>query len=146
VLRQHAAGVTIVTVPGPAGFTATSFTSVSLEPALLSFCIGWSASTLPHVRAAEHFAVHLLSADGAELARRFARSGVDRFAGVDWSPTPEGVPRLQGTNGWLLARVVLRQRLGDHLQVVGEVQAVDSDTASPPLVHHNGAFTTARNL
>lgn len=39
-LRRHAAGVTVITVPGPAGFTATSFTSVSLEPALVSFCIG----------------------------------------------------------------------------------------------------------
>ena len=44
-LRHQAAGVTILTVPGPAGFTATSFTSVSLQPALVSFYLAATAST-----------------------------------------------------------------------------------------------------
>ena len=145
-MRSHAAGVTIVTVPGPAGFTATSFTSVSLKPALVSFCLDRAASTLPQVQAAEHFAVHLLAADGVELARRFARSGTDRFAGIRWTPTSEGVPLLQDAPGWLLATVMLRQRLGDHIQVVGELLEVGGGPGEAALVYHDGGFAAPHPL
>jgi flavin reductase (DIM6/NTAB) family NADH-FMN oxidoreductase RutF len=145
-LRQHAAGVTVITVPGPAGFTATSFTSVSLAPALVSFCLGRTASTLPAVTAASHFAVHLLQAEDAELAQLFARSGADRFASVSWSLTTEGVPLLHGVPGRLTARVVERQWLGDHLQVVGRLQDATGEGPGSALVHHGGAFHTVRPL
>lgn len=145
-LRQHAVGVTVITVPGPAGFTATSFTSVSLTPALVSFCLGRTASIRSAVTAASHFAVHLLRAQDAELARRFAQSGVDRFADTHWSPTAEGVPLLQDVPGRLVARVVRRLWLGDHLQVVGQLREVTGGLPGPALVHHGGGFATARAL
>ncbi|QMU69907.1 flavin reductase family protein [Streptacidiphilus sp. P02-A3a] len=139
-LRRHAAGVTVLTVPGPAGFTATSFTSVSLEPALVSFYLSSTASTAAAVRAAGIFAVHVLSEDQAGLARRFATSGTDRFAGTDWSAGPEGVPLLDGVPAWLTARPVLRQTVGDHLLVVGEVLDAGGSGDSSPLLHHSGGF------
>src|SRR5882757_4529219 len=105
-LRRQANAVTVVTVPGPAGFTATSFTSASLEPALVSFYLSTTASTASAVRAADSFAVHLLGAEQEELARGFARSGVDRFAGVDWAPHADGLPVLSGVPAWLTARTV----------------------------------------
>ncbi|MEV4613233.1 flavin reductase family protein [Kitasatospora sp. NPDC049258] len=138
-LRRHAAGVVVITVPGPAGFTATSFTSVSLEPALVSFYLAQGASTAPAVRAAEAFTVHLLRQDQEELARRFARSGVDRFAGTAWSPGPHGTPLLAGVAARLTARPVQFQQVGDHLLVVGEVLAAHADGGAP-LVHHDGGF------
>ncbi|MDX3751732.1 flavin reductase family protein [Streptomyces sp. AK08-02] len=139
-LRRHAAGVTVLTVPGPAGFTATSFTSASLEPALVSFYLSTTASSAPAVRAAPVFAAHVLGVDQQELAERFARSGVDRFAGVSWSPGPEGVPLLEGVPAWLTARPVLRQEIGDHLLVVGQVTAAGGGAARSPLLHHAGTF------
>ncbi len=139
-LRRQAAGVTVITVPGPAGFTATSFTSVSLEPALVSFYVSATASAAPAVRAAEAFAVHILRRDQEELAARFARSGVDRFAGTDWAPDEQGVPVLFGAAAWLTARRVLVQEVGDHLLVVGEVVDAGAEEGSSPLVHHDGAF------
>lgn len=144
VLRQHAAGVTVVTVPGPAGFTATSFTSVSLRPPLVTFFVGAGASAAPPVGRAAAFAVHLLDVEHAALAERFAEPGIDRFAGVAWTPAPGGVPLLYGPR-WLTARVVLRQLLGDHLQVVGEFQ--DSGGyggTGPALVRHDGGYAGAR--
>jgi flavin reductase (DIM6/NTAB) family NADH-FMN oxidoreductase RutF len=139
-LRRHASGVTVVTVPGPVGFTATSFTSVSLEPALISFYVSATASAAPAVRAADLFAVHALDRDQEELATRFARSGVDRFAGTDWTPGDAGVPILSGTAAWLTARPVLVQAVGDHLLVAGEVVDAGVRDGSAPLVHHDGSF------
>ena len=140
-LRRHAAGVTVLTVPGPAGFTATSFTSVSLEPALVSFYLSSTASTAGAVLDADIFAVHVLGEDQRATAERFARSGIDRFAGTGWSPGPQGVPLLDGVPAWLTARPVLRQEVGDHLLVVGEVLDAGGDGgAGQPLLHHSGAF------
>ncbi|AXG80910.1 flavin reductase family protein [Streptomyces paludis] len=141
-LRRHASGVTVVTVPGPAGFTATSFTSVSLEPALVSFYLSAGASAAPAVRAAEVFAVHLLGADQEHLARGFARSGTDRFAGVDWTPAAGGVPLLTGVPAWLTAEPVQLRTVGDHLLVVGRVRDAGGPATGTPLVHHNGGFGT----
>ncbi|WP_371483392.1 flavin reductase family protein [Kitasatospora sp. NBC_00315] len=139
-LRRQAAGVTVITVPGPAGFTATSFTSVSLDPALVSFYVSSTASAAPAVRAADGFAVHILGQGQQELAARFARSGVDRFAGTDWVPDERGVPVLSGVAAWLTARPVLIQEIGDHLLVVGEVVDTGAREGGGPLVHHDGTF------
>jgi flavin reductase (DIM6/NTAB) family NADH-FMN oxidoreductase RutF len=131
----------VVTVPGPAGFTATSFTSASLEPALVSFYLASTASTAAAVRGADTFAVHLLAAEQTELARGFARSGADRFAGVDWTPGEGGVPLLAGVDAWLTARTVQVHDVGDHFLVVGRLLTAGGSSA-PPLVHHDGAFGT----
>ncbi|SFE60304.1 NADH-FMN oxidoreductase RutF, flavin reductase (DIM6/NTAB) family [Actinacidiphila alni] len=143
-LRRQATAVTVVTVPGPAGFTATSFTSASLEPALVSFYLSSTASTAATVRAADRFAVHLLGSEQEELARGFARSGVDRFAGVAWTPSTGGLPLLSGVPAWLTARTVHVHDVGDHFLVVGEVEDAGGPGAEAPLVHHDGAFGTFR--
>ncbi|MEU3463619.1 flavin reductase family protein [Streptomyces sp. NPDC006733] len=145
-LRRHAAGVTVITVPGPAGFTATSFTSVSLDPALVTFYLGLTASTARAVQEAEHFAVHVLGPGNAALAQQFARSGTDRFAGVSWTRSPDGLPLLDGVPAWLTARVTLRQRIGDHLQIVGEVETGGGPATGPGLVHHDGVFASTASL
>ncbi|MEU3984419.1 flavin reductase family protein [Streptomyces sp. NPDC026672] len=145
-LRRHAAGVTVITVPGPAGFTATSFTSVSLRPALVSFCVGLTASAAPAVERADRFAVHLLGDRDTAVAARFATSGIDRFAEVPWHAEPGGLPRLDGVSAWLTARVTHRQTLGDHVFVVGEVDGGTVERETPPLVHHDGAFAAALPL
>ncbi|MER5946530.1 flavin reductase family protein [Streptomyces sp. NPDC001904] len=141
-LRRHASGITVITVPGPAGFTATSFTSVSLDPALVSFCLGATASTAAAVQRAERFAVHLLGAENTDLARQFARSGIDRFDGVRYRREADGLPVLSDAPAWLTARVVSLQRLGDHYLVVGQIDAGDVRQEAPALVHHAGEFAS----
>src|SRR3954469_15399779 len=104
LLRRHAAAVVVITAPGepPAGFTATSFTSVSLDPPLVSFCLAHSASAWPAVQTSEVIAVHVLTKEQEHVARTFATRGIDRFAAHGaWRPGPDGVPLLAG----VLARV-----------------------------------------
>jgi flavin reductase (DIM6/NTAB) family NADH-FMN oxidoreductase RutF len=144
VLRHHAAGVVVVTVPGPkpAGFTATSFTSVSLDPPLISFCLNRGASSWPAVSAAEYAAVHVLADDQEELARTFATSGVDRFAApTAWTLGPHGLPLLDGVQATLICRIAERVAAGDHSIVLAEpVEAAHSDRDRSPLLYHRGRY------
>lgn len=137
-LKRHAAGVTVLTAPGPVGFTATSFTPVSLEPALVSFYVGLDASARPTLEAHDHFGVNILGEHQVEHAFRFARKGIDRFAGVDWTADEDGVPLIHDVPAWLRGRITLRQVIGDHLLVVGEVIGVGGTGPGAALVHHHG--------
>ena len=142
LLRRQASTVTVVTAPGlpPAGFTATSFTSVSLHPPIVSFCLSRDSSSWPTVARADHVAVHLLGVDQQGLARRFATSGIDRFAGgVAWQDGPYGVPLLGGTLAWLLCRVIDRVVAGDHAVVLAEPLYGRHDDG-PPLLYHDGRY------
>jgi flavin reductase (DIM6/NTAB) family NADH-FMN oxidoreductase RutF len=145
VLRRHAAAVVVVTSPGPAGFTATSFTSVSLEPPLVSFCVGRGASAWPAVRDAELVAVHVLTAGQERVARVFAEPQTDRFAayGGAWHPGPAGVPLLDDVLAVLVCRVVNHVEAGDHVIVIAApVHATHHDDLdAKPLVYHDGAYT-----
>lgn len=149
VFRRHAAGVAVITAPGeggPVGFTATSLTSVSAEPPMLSFGIGTGASSWPAVSAAGHVGVHILGDHQRELAATFARSGADRFgAPTSWREGPEGVPVLDDVLAWLVCRVVARVPAGDHRIVLAEVVLGDPAGAGRPLLYHQGRFTALRD-
>ncbi|MFE9609680.1 flavin reductase family protein [Streptomyces sp. NPDC006012] len=147
--RRHAAGVAVITARGalgPVGFTATSLTSVSAEPPLLSFGIGIGASSWPAVSEARHVGVHILGEHQHELAATFARSGADRFgAPTAWREGPEGVPVLGGVLAWLVCRVVERVPAGDHHIVLAEVVLGDPGGAGRPLLYHGGGFNALRD-
>lgn len=149
VFRRHAAGVAVITArgaAGPVGFTATSLTSVSTEPPLLSFGIGTGSSSWPAVSAAEHVGVHLLGEHQQDLATTFARSGADRFgAPTAWQEGPEGVPVLDGVLAWLVCRVAGRVPAGDHRIVLAEVLLGDSAGAGSPLLYHQGRYNGLRD-
>lgn len=150
VFRRHAAGVCIITVDGPdgpAGFTATSLTSVSLQPPLLSFAVAETASTWPALAGAADVVVNLLGADARPLADRFATSGLDRFAApTRWSRWPSGPPRLDDADGWLHAQVDRRIPVGDHHLVVARVTGGRVVRSGPPLLYHDGAYGRLADL
>ncbi|WP_175407451.1 flavin reductase family protein [Streptomyces sp. TRM64462] len=152
--RRHAAGVAVITAPGdpatggrPVGFTATSLTSVSAEPPLVSFGIGTSSSSWPAVSAAGHIGIHILGEHQEDLAATFARSGADRFAPpTRWRTGPEGVPLLGGVLAWLVGRVVARVPAGDHRLVIAEIVAGDPAAGEGrPLLYHQGRFSALRD-
>ncbi|MEU6403391.1 flavin reductase family protein [Streptomyces sp. NPDC046985] len=149
VFRRHAAGVAVVTArgeAGPVGFTATSLTSVSAEPPLISFGVGAGSSSWPTISHAEHIGVHILGEHQAELAALFARSGADRFAApTSWREGPEGVPVLDGVLAWLVCRVAARVPAGDHRIVIAEVTLGESAGAGRPLLYHQGRFNGLRD-
>jgi flavin reductase (DIM6/NTAB) family NADH-FMN oxidoreductase RutF len=144
VFRRHAAGVAVITATGPsgpAGFTATSLSSVAVEPPLLSFGISRGSSTWPAVAEAAYVGVHILGGHQEDLAALFARSGADRFGpGTAWTPGPHGVPLLDGVAAWLVCRTVARVPAGDHCIVIAQAEAGDPYGAGGPLVYHQGGF------
>jgi flavin reductase (DIM6/NTAB) family NADH-FMN oxidoreductase RutF len=141
--RRHAAGVAVITArgEGPTGFTATSLTSVALEPALISFGVRNSSRSWRVIEGAAHIGAHILGDHQRELAAAFARPGSERFAGpAGWRDGPEGVPLLDGVLAWMVGRVVARVPAGDHHLVIAEVVDGDSGGAGRPLLHHGGRF------
>jgi flavin reductase (DIM6/NTAB) family NADH-FMN oxidoreductase RutF len=145
VLRHHAAGVVVVTAPGrpPAGFTATSFTSISMHPPLISVSLSHTSSTWATIETAELIAVHVLAHDQEHVARTFATSGVDRFAThTAWHEGPDGVPLLDGVLARLVCRVARRVVAGDHTIVLATPVAghYGADETHPPLLYHAGRY------
>jgi flavin reductase (DIM6/NTAB) family NADH-FMN oxidoreductase RutF len=145
LLRRQAASVVVVTAPGerPAGFTATSFASVSMRPPLVSFNLDRASSSWPAVEQAGHVGVHLLAQEQEQVARTFATSGIDRFATHgSWRPGPHDVPLLDGALAWLVCRVAQRVPAGDHAIVLAEpvLGGQGTDDTYPPLVYHNGHY------
>lgn len=148
--RRHAAGVTIVTMAGPAGpvgFTATSVASLSADPPLLSLSLSVYSSCAPALLTATGLVVHLLSAGQQDLAARFATSGIDRFAEpTRWRPFPTGEPLLVDAAVWLRTRIVSRLDAGDHHLVIAEVveTEINNGPGAPagPLIYHDGGYGT----
>ncbi|WP_415952979.1 flavin reductase family protein [Streptomyces sp. KLOTTS4A1] len=147
VFRRHAAGVAVVTAQGerPVGFTATSLTSASAEPPLISFVVGTGSSSWPVIDRVEHIGVHILGEHQRELAARFARSGADRFAPPTvWHEGPGGVPVLDGVLAWLGCRIIARVPAGDHRLIVAQAVAGDASGEGSPLLYHGGSFNGLR--
>ena len=142
-LSRWGSGVSIITTRDdqgrPTGFTATSLTSLSLAPPLVLFCLARSAGVAEAFQGAAAFAAHILSAGQQELSSRFAQSGIDRFAGLSYRAGTDGVPILGGVLAVLECRIVERHEGGDHVIIVGEVQAAQIHEGDP-LFHFRGRY------
>jgi len=145
-LGSFTTGVTIVTTRGPdgaaIGVTANSFNSVSLQPPLVLWSLAKSARSMAAFEAAQHWAVHILSAGQEALATRFATSGEDKFSGVATEPGIGDVPLLSGCTARLQCKNALQYEGGDHVIFVGEVVDFE-DHEIPPLVYHMGKYAVA---
>ncbi len=136
-------GVTVVTAVGengPSGATANAVASLSLDPPMMLACLDQGSRTLASVRGAGSFAINVLAAEQAELARRFSTKDAeaDKWDGID-SEERDGTPKLAGVILWI--RCELRDLLdgGDHAIVTGTVQEVES-SGGEPLVFHRGTY------
>jgi flavin reductase (DIM6/NTAB) family NADH-FMN oxidoreductase RutF len=137
-------GVTVVTACDatgrPVGFTANSFTSVSLEPPLLLVSIAKTSSNYKTFSEAERFAINILAEDQREISTTFARPVADRFAGVDWEM--RGAPILKGVAAWFDCRMHQRVDAGDHCLLIGLVEGFSAAPA-PGLGYYRGSYFTA---
>ncbi len=143
-LGQFATGVTVITTIDPEtgtpiGRTANSFSSVSLDPPLVLWSINRSSPSASAFLAASRFAVNILSADQIDISGHFAKSGGDKFAGVDWQQGLDGVPLLPGASAVFECSRTAAHEGGDHLIIVG---AVDRFTRydRPGLVFADGRY------
>jgi 3-hydroxy-9,10-secoandrosta-1,3,5(10)-triene-9,17-dione monooxygenase reductase component len=143
VLGRFATGVTIITaIDGdePVGVAANSFTSVSLDPPLVLFCVGRASTTWPRIERARRFAVNILGEHQEELSRLFATRGVDRFAQVDWHRGVGGSPVLHDVLAYVDCEFWAEYDGGDHIIVVGQVLDLGITHHAGPLLFYQGEY------
>lgn len=142
-LGEFATGVTVVTAPGtdgkPVGITANSFSSLSLDPPLVLWSLALKSSNVKLFSEGNSFAINILGSQHQELALQFARPMEDKFEGVDYIENAAQVPLLDGALAHLECTVSFTKELGDHLLIVGKVDAIAS-APGEPLLFHRGAF------
>ncbi|MGW7516952.1 flavin reductase family protein [Streptomyces sp. NPDC054796] len=124
----------------PVGLAVNSFTSVSLEPPLILFCVARTSTSWPDVRSADRFCVNILGEGQRMLSTRFATSGAEKFSGVPWTPSPGGAPVLDGSIGWIECSVEEEITAGDHTVVLARVHDLDASEEDSPLVFFRGLY------
>jgi 3-hydroxy-9,10-secoandrosta-1,3,5(10)-triene-9,17-dione monooxygenase reductase component len=146
-LRHHlghfATGVTVITArdgDGPVGFACQSFSSVSLDPPLVLFCVGRTSRSGGRVRDAGAFCVNVLSEDQRDLCDRFGSSRGARFDGLEYENSPDGVPLLPDVLVRVHAEVEDIHPAGDHDIVVGRVTGLESVRQQRPMIFFRGTF------
>ena len=119
-------GVTVVSALGEsgtlAGFTANSYTSVSLQPPLLLVCPAKAMGCFPVFASCSHFAVSILAAEQQQVANVFANSRAPRFAQVDWHRDQFGTPIISGASASFSCSVQQCVEAGDHVVLIGKVE------------------------
>jgi flavin reductase ActVB len=143
-LARFASGVTVVLTRNGdgafVGFTASAFSSLSLDPPLVLVCLQKDADCYPAFMQAEAFTVSILAEGQAHLAHRFATKSIDKLNGTPLAQAGvTALPRIEGVSAWLECRMHSRYDGGDHTILVGEV--LDArDAGTEPLLHYNRTF------
>jgi 3-hydroxy-9,10-secoandrosta-1,3,5(10)-triene-9,17-dione monooxygenase reductase component len=145
VLGRFATGVVAITAIDPAngepyGLAANSFTSVSLDPPLVAFCVSHDSTTWPRLKAAGGLCVNVLADHQQQACAQLAARGGDKFAGLSWSLSPGGGPVLDGALAWIDCTVENEHVAGDHVIVVARVHRLDKHHDGGPLVFFRGAY------
>jgi flavin reductase (DIM6/NTAB) family NADH-FMN oxidoreductase RutF len=141
-LGTFATGVTIITAMGddgkPYGLTCNSFASVSINPPLVLWSLGMFSQGLPVFQNASHFAVNVLGTSQQTLASTFAKSSIDRFAGVSWKPGLGKAPLIADCVAYFQCRAANRYYGGDHVIFLGAVEAYTYNREEPLLFVRGG--------
>jgi flavin reductase (DIM6/NTAB) family NADH-FMN oxidoreductase RutF len=133
--------VTILSVAGPEGpigMTANSLSSVSLHPPLVSVCVDREAAMHDIILQADDFVVNVLSSQQETLARRFADKDVDRFDGVGYHLSPDGLILLEGVLAHIECRRYREHQAGDHTMIIGKVVGGETSDGRPLLYYRGG--------
>ncbi|KIL99016.1 Nitrilotriacetate monooxygenase component B [Paramagnetospirillum magnetotacticum MS-1] len=144
-LGCFASGVTVVTTltPGgnePVGVTVSAFTSLSLDPPLVLFCLGNTTSSMDAFKTFGHFAINILSEHQRDLSIRFASRSEDKWKSIAWSGWNSGVPILSGCLANLECSLVNVADGGDHQIFIGKVEKMKHQEGGSPLVYFRGSY------
>lgn len=147
-LGRFATGITVMTTQdaqeGRYGVTATSFSSLSLDPPLVQWSLRNAAYSLPIFLRSGHFAVNILAVGQEDVSRRFATADVDRFAGLDTQDGLGGLPLISGAAAWIECALETTLPGGDHTILVGRVLRART-FSKQPLLHWRGAYLSIEN-
>ena len=138
-------GVAIITTVDhagePVGLTCNSFSSVSLEPPLVSWSLRKASKSIEIFRHTPSFTINILAGDQNELSGRFASSKItDKFTGVSWRPGHGGAPVIGNCLASFECSTFAVHDAGDHLVFIGQVQQFDHGRPEDPLVFYKGAY------
>lgn len=144
-LGCFATGVTVVTTVNPddnspVGVTVSAFSSLSLEPPLVLFCLGNKTSSLAAYKDSGRFVINILAEGQRDLSIRFAGRSEDKWAGVVSEAGAGGVPVLSGCIGNLECKLVNTVDGGDHVIFIGEVETIHYQEGGSPLIYFRGAY------
>lgn len=144
-LGNFATGVIVVTAQdeegNKVGMTANSFTSVSLDPPLVLWCIDKRANSYAVFNKVKHFAVNILAVDQIDISNNFARSKEDRFKDITYK---EGIGRsllIDDVSAQFECELMEQIDAGDHIILLGKVISFN-DFGRVPLLYHQGAYSS----
>ena len=145
-LGHYTTGVTIVTARTPegghTGVTVNSFTSVSLDPPLVLFCLSTRSSLLPAFEKASHFTVNVLAKGQQALSNRFAKPSTNTWDGVKFKCGTHGCALLHGALGAFECARRAVSPGGDHVILLAEVLRFEAAAAPEPLAFYQGSYGT----
>ena len=134
-LGSFLTGVTVVSSMNsqgqPIGFTANSFTSVSLEPPLVLVCLAKTSANCESFSRAKSYAINILAEDQQQISSVFASPVADRYEKVNWRTRTTGSPVIDDVSAWLDCNMHQVIDAGDHLILIGEIMAFDHTLSSP---------------
>jgi len=124
----------------PSGMAASSFTSVSVDPPLVSVCIQNTSTTWPKLRARLRLGLSVLSEEQEEACVRLSTKDGDRFRDVPWDAGPDDSLFIPGACAWLECSLHDEVEAGDHLIALLRIHRLRAATGTPPLVFHGRRF------
>lgn len=144
--RNYPTGVTVITVMRdgqPYGLAVNAFSSVSLEPPTVLFCVNESSKTHVHLVESTHVGINILGHQQEDVASVFASSGGDKFSQVAWETGRHGVPLLTGASSRFEVEIIDRHVVGTHSVFMCQVLEAEA-SEHPPLLYFRGAFADGR--
>lgn len=145
-LGRFSTGVTIVTARGvdgtPVGMTASSFTSVSLDPPLVLFCPSRGAESYKTLASGGPFVINVLREEQQALSNRFAQTLEDKWHALEFDTWMTGAPVLRDCLANLECETHAVYDGGDHAVVIGRVTRFAHAPAGKPLVYFSGRYAT----
>ncbi len=151
ILGCFTTGVAVVTAQNDAlgefGLTVNSFTSVSLAPPLVLFCLDRDAALHKAFRQVDCFVINFLAAGQEKVSRHFADSHHNPAPKNMWDAGVGGCPVLRGTLGWVLCKPHAVHKGGDHSIFVGEVIDLHKRAGTKePLAYFHGRYRALEAL
>ena len=145
-MRAWTTGVAVVTAQHAGhryGMTVNSFTSISLDPPLISVALKRLTHTCELVEKSNEFSITILSSGQKDLSIRFAGKQPnvpDRFAGVPTETLSIQAPLIEDGIAFFNCRVVQAIPVGENTLFVAEVIAARGEGEGDPLVYHNRVY------
>jgi flavin reductase (DIM6/NTAB) family NADH-FMN oxidoreductase RutF len=129
----------------PVGMAVNSFSSVSLDPPLVSVCVARQSSTWPRLDRLPRIGLSVLGSSQERLSRQLSSRHGDRFQGVEFEATPEGALFIHGAALWLDCTIAHRLEGGDHEIILLEVRHTELFPHIQPLVFHQSQYLALSN-